>query len=91
LGSGETTKQQENSSKFAPKEANIFQNGDPNRYKIVEKLRLGRGCDFAAFWERFGGHPPKKFVAFWSPLASIFGQYPKKAVQKGIQKSMPKK
>jgi hypothetical protein len=24
-------------------------------------------------------------------LASIFGQYPKKAVQKGIQKSMPKK
>ena len=52
LASGETAKQQENSPKVCPKGANFDKNGPPIRYKIHEKSRLGRGCDFGAFWAK---------------------------------------
>ena len=66
------------------------QNGAQNQSRINEKsrLRLRRGCVFGAFW---GAKklPTSKFPR--TILATIFAQKSKNGIQKGIQKSMPKK
>ena len=64
-------------------------------HQIDAKSMKNQGCVADTILERSGcvsgGVRRKTSQSFWTPLATIFDQKLKKDIQKGIQKSMPKK